>query len=93
MRTPTPEEWQRTFEDWRVGLASKSDEDLLIALNREVGNPGWVSVRGHYLRYLRDEIDRRGFNCSAVDGLRSYPGKRPFKLVGRRLLFADGQSE
>jgi uncharacterized protein len=74
---------------WREELAASSDAKLVLALNREVGNPGWVRARGEYLIALRQALNSHGLDYSAVDGLAAYPGKRKFALRGRQLVYAD----
>ncbi len=75
---------------WRNELAASSDAKLVLALNREVANPGWVGARGEYLLIaLRQVLSSRGLDYSAVDGLAAYPGNRKFALRGRQLVYAD----
>jgi hypothetical protein len=78
-----------TLEEYRERLSSKSDMDLIEALNQEVGNPGWVSARGRYLVALNEVLHSRDFNLSAVDGLTAIPGRRKFRLDGKLLFYAD----
>jgi uncharacterized protein len=73
---------------WRLELGAQTDAELVAALNREVANAGWVRARGEYLRALRDALDSRGLDYSAVDGLAVYPGRRKFELRGRQLVYA-----
>lgn len=68
------------------GLASLSDEELVAAFNRQVGNTGWSPSRGRYLAELRSTLESRGWNLSAVrneHGGLSY--KCRVRLAGRRL--------
>ena len=74
---------------WRQLLAADTDAELIAALNQEVGNSGWVELRGYYLTVLRNELDRRHFDYSAVDGLMAFPGRRRFALAGKQLVYSD----
>ena len=79
--TPAPNEF-------RAALSNETDEELVASLNGQVGNPGWVSARGRYLVALHEELGTRGFDTSAVGGLLSIPGRRKFRLEGKRLTYA-----
>ena len=76
-------------KSFRERLAGESDDELVASLNREVGNNGWVSVRGLYLMLLRREVSKRGWDLSPVDGLAVFPGGRKFALEDGRLVYAD----
>jgi hypothetical protein len=81
-----PEHFTAEHRDW---LARVDDQELISALNREVGNPGWGNARGIYLELLRTELNNRHLDLSAVGGLGAFPGKRKFTLISKRLVFAD----
>lgn len=73
-----------------LGLASLSDEQLVAAFNRQVGNTGWSPSRGRYLAELRSTLESRGWNLSAVrnqHGGLSY--KCRVRLAGRRLVIDE----
>ena len=78
-----------TVDDYRKHLSMKSDEDLVTALNQEVGNRGWVESRGRYLVALHGELRSRDLDFLAVNGLNAIPGQRKFRLEGNRLLYVD----
>jgi len=55
-----------TFRD---RFRNASPQDLVDALNREVGSSGWVTARGFYLSALREAFLATGLDCSAfIDG-------------------------
>ena len=81
-------DWEDLRREWTDYLAAKTDSELLVALNREVGNNGWVSIRGLFLGLLRRELSAR-FDLTAVGDLIHFPGKRKFALGGDRLVYAD----
>ncbi len=78
-----------TLDDYRELLSVMSIVELVVALNREVGNPGWVSSRGRYLVALNEVLHSRGLDLSAVGGLRAIPGLRKFRLEDNHLLYVD----
>ena len=84
-------EWEGFEEGWRTRLAGENNRELVASLNREVGNAGWVSIRGLYLRLLRAEVHKRGWDLSSVNGLNAFPGRRKFILEGGHLLYAPEQ--
>ena len=59
-------ELDRYYQDFRQRFSQMSEEELIEAFNREVGNPGWVSVRGEYLFALQEEFARREIDFSAI---------------------------
>jgi hypothetical protein len=44
---------------------TKSNEELVAAYKRELGNTGWVSRRADYLHELRTEMQSR-MDCSMI---------------------------
>jgi hypothetical protein len=48
------------IENWRHSFQTQSDEELIEAAKRELGNSGWVQLKGYYLNELRDELHHRG---------------------------------
>lgn len=67
--------------DDKYGFAARfremSDEKLIEAFNREVGNSGWVNARAEYLSKLHEEFKVRGYDYSAIgnDGNLSFAHK------------------
>jgi hypothetical protein len=84
----SPDWWRPMAAEMRERLQAMADTELVDALNREVGNKGWVSARGVYLMVLREVLVSR-VDCTAVDGLAHAPGKRRFALIENRLVYAD----
>ncbi len=91
----------KLFQKWKDRFAASTDQELVDAFNNEVGVTAWVSVRGGYLKYLQEEMERRAFDDAAVRciqkhtddtgpcGIMHIPGKRRIILEGKRLHFAD----
>jgi hypothetical protein len=75
----TPEEiYQRFVARFR----EFTDEELIDAFNRDVGNPGWVSARASYLAALHKEFERRGFEYSAIGGAHRLSLGHKIRLCG-----------
>ena len=49
---------------FREQFRNASPQQLADALNREVGNAGWVTARGFYLTALREAFLATGLDCS-----------------------------
>ena len=77
------------YRDYRARLAAYSDADLVAAFNREVGNPGWTSSRGAYLRALHDEFVERGFDLTDIGGAEEMSLGSRIKLRGKKKIVAD----
>lgn len=77
---------EKTFE---TQLAALSDQELVNAFNREVRNPGWVSLRGVYLQVLRRELQKRNFDSSAVMHSLGLKLNRKVRLEDGKLVFCE----
>lgn len=67
------------YKEFQNRFKVMSDEELLDAFKRDVGNPGWVSARGEYIEALRAEFKNRGLD---------YPdtgGKGELKMLDKKL--------
>jgi hypothetical protein len=54
----------RRRERWGQALRTKSNSELFASVEHELGNSGWVQLKGYYLLALRDELKRRGLSDS-----------------------------
>jgi hypothetical protein len=73
------------YQEFRKRFAAMSDEELIGAFNREVGNPGWVASRGFYLLALHDEFENRGFDYSAIGSKGGLSLRNTIKLAGKKI--------
>ena len=71
------------YEEYLARFKAFTDQELIDAFNREVGNPGWVSARGSYLAALHDEFKHRGFDFSAIGGQDSLSLRSKVRLIGQ----------
>ena len=69
-----------SFNEFAEVFSSASNEELVLAFNRQVGNLGWVSARGRHNVALHDEFIRRGFDCSSVVAGNTINFKCPIRL-------------
>lgn len=75
-------------------FAGKQVEELVASFNREVGNNGWVGIRGFYDVALIDEFIRRGIDVSAVSDGRSISFARHVmydKAANKLIAVPDGK--
>ena len=61
MKTP-----QKKYIEYQNHFSRLSNDELLDAFNKEVGNNGWTSSRALYLAALHDEFRNRKFDYSAI---------------------------
>src|SRR5690242_13355211 len=80
---------EERYREYRVRFAAYSDVELVDAFNREVGNPGWTSSRGAYLRALHDEFVERGFDLTDIGGAEEMSLGSRIKLRGKKKIVAD----
>lgn len=74
----------------RYGFARRflacTNQELVVAFNREVGKENWVNGRADYLFYLQQELALREVDCSAVIIGRTLSLKHRVTLVDNRLV-------
>jgi hypothetical protein len=85
----TPVDHEKTYKEFQERFTAMSDEELVEAFNREVGNPGWTSSRATYLALLREEFEKRKFDHSAVTGSGGLSLKQKVKLVDGKLVVEE----
>ncbi|MEO7201252.1 MAG: hypothetical protein ABIZ82_01515 [Candidatus Tumulicola sp.] len=73
------------YDEYCERFGSDSDEELVAAFNREIGNTGWVSARGAYLAALHDEFRKRGFDFSAIGDADSLSLRVKIRLKGKKI--------
>lgn len=66
LKTMTHTDPQKTYKEFQERLNTMSDEELIDAFNREVGNPGWTSSRAVYLVALHEEFEKRHYDYSII---------------------------
>jgi len=73
-------------QEYRERFAAMTGRQVIEALNCEVGNRGWAGSRALYLVALHDELDRRGYDYSAIGDRKSLSLRRKVKLVGKTIV-------
>lgn len=63
-----------------------SDEQLIAAFNRQVGNGGWTSYRATYLAALYAEFETRQYDYSEIGGKTNPSLRWKVKLINRKLV-------
>jgi hypothetical protein len=78
----------RRHGGWQERFAHASVQELIDALNREVGNQGWGTARADYLHALHAAFDACGYDCSSFISREkgSMSLKYPLALEGRRIV-------
>lgn len=70
-------------------MSVMTDDDLICAFNRQVGNKGWGSSKASFLESLCEEIKRRyDYSAISVGGI-GMSFKRRIKLVGNKIELDD----
>lgn len=81
---------QRNFyEQFRKMFNGLSNENLIRAFNREIGNPGWTSTRAAYLAALHWELKERGFDYSAIGNKTELSFAKKVKLVENKIVLIE----
>ena len=65
------ESHNKYYQGYAARFAAASNQSLVESFNKEVGVPGWTSLRASYIAALIDEFRNRGINISAVNDGRS----------------------
>ena len=82
---------EKTRQEFQERLNAMSDQKLVEAFNREVGNPGWTSSRATYLALLGEEFGKRKFDPSVITGGGGLSLKHKVKLVDGKILIEDAE--
>ena len=61
------ESHNKYYQEYAERFAAASSQSLVESFNKEVGIPGWVSMRANYIAALIDEFSNRGVDISAVN--------------------------
>jgi hypothetical protein len=76
------------YQDWSARFARCSIEELIAALNDDVGHNGWGTARADYLHALHCAFEASGYDCS--DFISKENGSMSLKyrlgLDGRRIV-------
>lgn len=57
---------ETVFEEFKNRVATMSDEEVIEAFNRDVGNSGWTGARGAFHKALLQDFQRRGWHCDVI---------------------------
>ncbi len=74
------------YQEYQDRFRGMSDEELIDAFNREVGNSGWTGARASYLAALHREFGRREYDYSAIGDARSLSFNKKVRLLGRKIV-------
>ncbi len=79
------------YQEYAARFAAATSQSLIESFNREVGNPGWTSVRASCIAALIDEFRNRSIDISAVNDGRSTDFNHHVRLeeTGKRLILID----
>ena len=61
------ESHNKYYQEYAAHFAAASSQSLVESFNKEVGNPGWTSMRASFIAALIDEFSNRGIDISAVN--------------------------
>jgi len=75
--------YKKRLKDYDAG-------QLVESFNGEVGKPGWVSARGHYLEALRQALLATGLDCSDFISKNEMSIKYHVKRDGNRIVQVKG---
>lgn len=85
----TPSEPQKTHQEFQERFNAMSDDELIDAFNREVGNPGWTSSRVTYLSLLHEEFKKRHFDYSVIGSVGGLSLNKKVKLIDKEIVFDE----
>lgn len=54
------------YQEYAARFAAATNQSLVESFNKEVGGPGWTSMRASFIAALIDEFQDRGIDISAV---------------------------
>jgi hypothetical protein len=71
---------------YRARFRDAAVEELIAAFNHDVGNPGWVRARMHFLGALREAFLATGLDCSSFVDAGSMSLRRRIRHEGDRIV-------
>ena len=74
-----------TYEEYLSKFKEMDDSQLIEAFNKQVGNPGWTTSRGSYLKALHQEFADRNYDYSDIGDAGSLSFKNKIKLVDKKI--------
>jgi len=77
------------YQEYLDRFGKMTDDELVKAFNKEVGNSGWVGRRGIYLAALHKEFENRGFDYSIMGGKSGLAFSKRIKLEGKKVITED----
>ena len=85
------ESHNKYYQEYAARFAAASSQSLVESFNKEVGVPGWTSMRANCIVALIDEFRNRGIDISAVNDGRSTDFNRHVSLdeYGNKLILID----
>jgi len=57
---------QDYYEEYMALMRDDTDQEIVDAFNKQVGNPGWVTARAGYLAAIRKQLNERGMDYSEI---------------------------
>ncbi len=85
------DEIRKYFRDCREHFKGMSDEQLIIAFNREVGNSGWTCTRALYLSAIHEEFETRQYDYSIIGNKEGLSFLKKIKLIGKKIVIDTAQ--
>ena len=85
------ESHNKYYQEYAARFAAASSQSLVESFNKEVGVPGWTSMRANFIAALMDEFRNRGIDILAVNDGRSTDFNHHVRLdeSGNRLIQID----
>ncbi len=85
------ESHNKYYQEYAARFAAASSQSLVESFNKEVGVPGWTSMRAYFIAALIGEFRNRGIDISAVNDSRSTDFSHHVRLneVGSSLILID----
>lgn len=85
------ESHNKYYQEYAAHFAAASSQSLVESFNKEVGNPGWTSMRANFIAALIDEFRNRGIDISAVNDGRSTDFNHHVRLdeTGNRIILVN----
>ncbi len=65
------ESHNKYYQEYAARFAAATSQSLVESFNKEVGVPGWTTMRASYIVALIDELRNRGIDLSDVNDGRS----------------------
>lgn len=87
--TKVKKEFLDKYDEYLSRFGKLDNQELVNAVNTQIGTPGWVSSRQYYMAALYKELDNRGIDYSVINNSNGLSIKNRIYLEDKKIKIRD----